>query len=93
MKRASARHILVESADFCQSLKEQINQGASFEDLAKEHSACPSRVNGGALGSFSEGQMVKEFDDVVFNANLNEVHGPIETQFGFHLVEVTHRSD
>jgi peptidyl-prolyl cis-trans isomerase C len=48
---------------------------------------------GGDLGSFGPGQMVKEFDTVVFSANLNEVQGPVQTQFGYHLLEVTSRTD
>ncbi|MCK5472788.1 MAG: peptidylprolyl isomerase, partial [Planctomycetes bacterium] len=53
---------------------------------------CPSGQEGGALGEFTPGQMVKEFDDVVFNEETDKVHGPIKTQFGFHLIEITKRS-
>lgn len=93
MASASARHILVPTEDQCSSLKQQIADGSDFADLAKEHSQCPSGAQGGALGTFSPGQMVKEFDDVVFSAPIGEVQGPVKTQFGFHLVEVTHRVD
>jgi len=93
MARASARHILVESETACQSLKEQIEGGASFENLAKEHSTCPSGQSGGALGSFGPGQMVKEFDEVVFSAELGKPHGPVKTQFGYHLIEITEREE
>lgn len=92
MLRASARHILVNSNDLCLEIKSKILAGEDFAELAKTHSLCPSKAQGGALGSFSKGQMVKEFDDVVFTAELNQLQGPIETQFGFHLVEVTNRS-
>ena len=92
MTRASARHILVDSEDKCQQLKTEIAGGASFEDLAKQHSSCPSGQQGGALGEFGPGQMVKEFDTVVFNEAVGEVHGPVKTQFGFHLLEITARS-
>ncbi len=92
MSRASARHILVPSEEKCLELKSQIAGGADFADLAKEHSTCPSGKNGGSLGEFGPGQMVKEFDTVVFNEAVGEVHGPVKTQFGYHLLEVTSRS-
>ena len=93
MASASARHILVERLEQCQELKEQIEGGADFAELAKEHSTCPSGSDGGALGEFGPGQMVKEFDEVVFSAELNKVQGPVKTQFGYHLLEVTSRTD
>ena len=92
MATASARHILVPDEDSCQKLKDEISGGADFAALAKEHSQCPSSAQGGDLGTFSEGQMVPEFDQVVFNEAINEVHGPVKTQFGYHLLEVTMRS-
>ena len=92
MTRASARHILVESEQQCLELKQKIADGESFADLAKQHSTCPSGQRGGELGEFGPGQMVKEFDTVVFNEAVGEVHGPVKTQFGYHLLEVTSRS-
>ena len=93
MAQATARHILVDTEDQCNALKQQIADGADFADVAKEHSSCPSGRNGGDLGSFGQGQMVPEFDKVVFNDAVGEVHGPIQTQFGFHLLEVQSRTD
>jgi len=93
MAKASARHILVDTEEKCQSLKDEIAGGADFADLAKEHSSCPSGQQGGDLGEFGPGQMVKEFDDVVFTADLNSVEGPVQTQFGYHLLEVTSRTE
>ena len=93
MAKASARHILVNSEEKCKELKTQIEEGADFADVAKQHSTCPSGKSGGALGEFGRGQMVKEFDDVVFNGDLNTVHGPVKTQFGYHLLEITSRSE
>jgi peptidyl-prolyl cis-trans isomerase C len=93
MARAQARHILVETEVECNDLKQQISDGADFAELAKQHSKCPSGQSGGDLGEFGPGQMVKEFDDVVFNGEVNTVHGPVKTQFGYHLLEVTSRSD
>lgn len=93
MASASARHILVETEQQCNDLKQQIENGADFADIAKQHSKCPSGSNGGELGSFGPGQMVPEFDRVVFSADLNTVQGPVKTQFGYHLLEVTSRTD
>ena len=92
MTSASARHILVETEAQCLDLKAKIDGGGDFAALAKEHSKCPSGRQGGELGTFGPGQMVKEFDTVVFNEAVGEVHGPVKTQFGFHLLEVTSRS-
>ena len=92
MATASARHILVSSEETCLKLKQDIEGGADFAALAKEHSSCPSGGNGGELGSFGPGQMVPEFDQVVFSAEVNTVQGPVKTQFGYHLLEVTERS-
>jgi len=91
MAMATARHILVNSEALCLDLKSQIENGADFSQLAMEHSGCPSKAQGGDLGSFGPGQMVKEFDEVVFSAPVNEVQGPVKTQFGYHLLEVTSR--
>ena len=93
MATASARHILVETEEVCDDLKKQIESGADFAKVAAEFSACPSGKSGGDLGQFSKGQMVPEFDKVVFNDELNKVHGPVKTQFGYHLIEITGRED
>ncbi|MEW5755004.1 MAG: peptidylprolyl isomerase [Pseudomonadota bacterium] len=93
MARASARHILVESKQQCEDLKKQIEAGADFAAIAKQYSRCPSGKRGGELGEFGRGQMVPEFDKVVFSAPINQVQGPVQTQFGYHLLEVTSRTD
>jgi peptidyl-prolyl cis-trans isomerase C len=92
MARASARHILVETKEACEKIKAKILGGADFADMAREHSQCPSGQQGGELGSFSPGEMVPEFDKVVFQDEVGKVHGPIRTQFGYHLVEITSRT-
>jgi len=92
MTVATARHILVSTEEQCEELKTQIAAGAGFDELAKEHSSCPSGRNGGDLGQFGPGQMVPEFDKVVFSADVGTVQGPVKTQFGYHLLEVTNRS-
>lgn len=91
MAQASARHILVDSEAKCQQLKAEIEGGRDFAEVARENSSCPSGKQGGNLGSFGPGQMVREFDEVVFSGELNKVHGPVKTQFGYHLLEVTDR--
>lgn len=93
MSRATARHILVNTEDKCNELKTAIEGGADFADVAKENSSCPSGQQGGDLGEFGPGMMVKEFDEVVFSADVNTVQGPVQTQFGYHLLEVTSRTD
>lgn len=93
MKKASARHILVDTENQAQELKDRIEGGADFAALAKEHSSCPSGQRGGELGEFGPGMMVREFDEVVFSAELNTVQGPVKTQFGYHLLEVTSRKE
>ena len=93
MSTAAARHILVSTEEECQALKDQIEGGADFADLAKEHSSCPSGKEGGDLGEFGPGQMVPEFDSVVFSAERGVVQGPVKTQFGYHLLEVTSRTE
>ena len=93
MPKASARHILVESQAACQQLKDEIAAGADFAELAKKHSTCPSSAQGGDLGEFGPGQMVPEFDTVVFSNEVGHVSEPVQTQFGWHLVEVTARTD
>lgn len=93
MAKASARHILVKTEEECNNLKKEIEDGAQFGTVAAQHSLCPSGKQGGELGEFGPGQMVKEFDTVVFSAPVGEVQGPVKTQFGYHLVEVTERKD
>ena len=93
MAEATARHILVDSEEICLELKKEIEEGADFAAVAKDNSSCPSSAQGGDLGSFGPGMMVPEFDKVVFSAPLNTVQGPVQTRFGYHLLEVTSRED
>ncbi len=92
MTQATARHILVKSEEASKDLKKKIEEGADFGEMAQEHSECPSGKEGGNLGSFGPGQMVPEFDAVVFNEEVGTVHGPVQTSFGYHLIEITSRS-
>lgn len=93
MAKARARHILVPEEQQCLELKERIENGEDFAAVARVYSKCPSGQKGGDLGEFSQGQMVPEFDRVVFSDALNEVHGPVRTQFGYHLLEILQRTD
>ena len=93
MPSATARHILVETEEQCNELKQQIESGTDFAEVAKQHSSCPSGAQGGDLGQFGPGMMVPEFDKVVFSAPVETVQGPVKTQFGYHLLEVTSRTD
>ncbi len=92
MAKARARHILVDSKEACDALKTEIEGGADFAAVASRDSKCPSGKRGGDLGEFGQGQMVKEFDQVVFSADIGKVHGPIKTQFGYHLIEIVSRT-
>ncbi|MSR77117.1 MAG: peptidylprolyl isomerase [Candidatus Omnitrophica bacterium] len=93
MAKAKARHILVKDEKACINLKQQIETGSDFSELAKKHSLCPSGQKGGDLGEFFRGQMVKEFDDIVFSQEVGKTHGPVKTQFGYHLILIDSRKD
>ena len=90
--KAAALHILVKTEKEALSILEQLRKGKNFASLAKRHSICPSGKRGGDLGEFRCGQMVKQFDDVVFKKPLLQVHGPVKTKFGFHLIKTLYRS-
>ncbi len=92
MASARARHILVESEAKCLELKKEIEAGADFAEIAQANSTCPSRAQGGDLGTFHPGQMVPEFDQAVFKGAAGDLVGPVKTQFGYHLIEITERS-
>ncbi len=92
MPQARARHILVATEQECLDLKSQIESGADFAEVAREHSQCPSGSDGGDLGEFGQGRMVPEFDRVVFHEEIGKVHGPVKTQFGYHLLEIVSRT-
>lgn len=87
-----ARHILVKEADQANEIKSAIDAGLSFEEAAMAHSTCPSKDRGGDLGAFGKGQMVPEFEEAAFALDLGVVSDPVETQFGFHIIEVTKKN-
>lgn len=86
-----ASHILVQTEDKAKWICGEIDKGKDFGTLAKEYSSCPSRQNGGDLGFFGKGQMVKEFEDAAFSLKDGQVSKPIKTQFGWHVIKVTGR--
>lgn len=94
-KSATASHILVKDEKKALEIKQSLDQGADFAAEARVHSSCPSKNKGGSLGTFKPGQMVKEFNDAVFDESnpIGDVIGPVKTQFGYHLIQVTERSD
>lgn len=90
----SAKHILTDSEEKCNEILESITkEEKTFEDAAKEFSTCPSKERGGDLGEFGRGQMVKEFEDAAFAAEIGHVVGPVKTQFGYHLIKVEKKNE
>ncbi len=88
-----ASHLLVKTEEEALKIKEEINNGKDFAKAAKEVSLCPSGENGGDLGYFTRGQMVKEFEDAAFSMEVGQVSNPIKTQFGYHLIYLTDKKD
>lgn len=88
-----ASHLLVKTEEEALKLKEEIAAGKDFAKVAQEVSLCPSGQNGGDLGYFTKGQMVKEFEDAAFSMEVGEVSAPIKTQFGYHLIYLTDKKD
>jgi peptidyl-prolyl cis-trans isomerase C len=91
MAWATASHILVDSEERCNEIKAEIENGLSFAEAAKANSTCPSSAQGGDLGKFGPGQMVPEFDKAIFSGDVGVLYGPIKTQFGYHLIDITGR--
>lgn len=92
--QANAKHILTETEEESNKVLEEINAGEkTFEDAAKEYSTCPSKEQGGDLGTFGRGQMVAEFDQAVFEGEVGKVIGPVKTQFGYHLIRIESRTE
>ena len=84
-----AKHILVKSLNEAIDLHTKVAAGEDFSELAKTFSKCPSGQNGGDLGLFGRGQMVKPFEDATFNLSVGGVSTPVQTQFGYHLIQRT----
>lgn len=84
-----ASHILVDSEEKANEILEDITDGMKFEEAAANYSSCPSKQNGGELGQFGRGQMVKEFEDAAFSMQVGEISSPVKTQFGYHIIKLT----
>lgn len=89
MEIITANHILVNSQEQAQLLIKQLSEGADFGQLAQAHSSCPSKQAGGNLGQFGRGQMVKPFEDAAFALSHGEISQPVQTQFGWHIIQRT----
>jgi len=86
-----ARHILLATLEDAEVVKAEVDAGRPFEDLAREKSIGPSGPNGGDLGYFTRGRMVREFEDAVFALEVGEVSEPVESQFGWHVIKLEER--
>lgn len=87
-EQLSAKHILVESEDKANDIYEMIKNGLAFEEAAVMYSSCPSKEQGGSLGTFGRGMMVPEFEEAAFNSEIGVITQPVKTQFGYHLILV-----
>ena len=92
--KVSAKHILVETEEEANSIKDEIkSESITFEEAAKKYSSCPSKENGGDLGAFGRGMMVPEFEEAAFASEIGVVTEPVKTQFGYHLILVEDKSE
>lgn len=89
----TASHILVESEDLAKEIKEKIDNDGDFAQLAKEYSTCPSKEQGGDLGTFQQGQMVKEFENALLENKIGDIVGPVKTQFGYHIINIKDKTE
>jgi peptidyl-prolyl cis-trans isomerase C len=87
-----ARHILVESEEEAKEVKERLKKGEDFAALAKEKSK-DTNAEGGDLGFFTRGQMLKPFEDAAFALDIGELSDPVQTQFGWHIIKVEEKRD
>ena len=88
-KEANASHILVKNNEEAKAIIKKINNKSKFSELAKTHSTGPSGKNGGNLGWFGPGQMVKEFEQATFSLEKGEIsQEPVKTKFGFHIIKL-----
>jgi peptidyl-prolyl cis-trans isomerase C len=88
-----ASHILVDNEEKANDILAELEEGLSFEDAAKKYSTCPSKDVGGALGEFTKGQMVREFEDAAFSMEVGTISKPVKTQFGYHIIKLTEKNE
>lgn len=89
----NARHILVADAETAATVKEQLDGGADFAELAQEYSSDGSAAEGGDLGWFGVGAMVPEFEQAAYDLEVDEISEPVQSQFGFHIIQVTEKRE
>lgn len=89
----TAKHILVDSAEQAEEIKNKIDAGMNFEMAAMQFSSCPSKEQGGNLGNFTRGRMVPEFEAAAFELAVGEVSEPVQTQFGYHIIKVEEKNE
>nr|WP_257792016.1 peptidylprolyl isomerase [Anoxybacter fermentans] len=92
-EQVRASHILVETKEEALEILDKINNGEDFADLARKYSNCPSSDRGGDLGFFGRGRMVYEFEKAAFSTEVGEITGPVETEFGWHIIKVTDKKE
>ncbi|AJA46208.1 putative peptidyl-prolyl cis-trans isomerase Cbf2 [Clostridium pasteurianum DSM 525 = ATCC 6013] len=90
---ATAKHILLDTEEDAIKVSNEIKQGKPFEAAAKEYSTCPSKEEGGNLGSFPKGQMVEEFEEACFTQEIGIVGEPVKTKYGYHIIKVENRTE
>ena len=89
-----AKHILVEDKELCEKIKAEIDSNElTFEEAAQKYSTCPSKEQGGNLGSFGRGMMVPEFEKAAFELAIGVVSEPVQTTFGYHLIKVEDKTE
>ena len=84
---------LAAKLESARTIKKQLDDGATFEELAAQHSDCPSKQNGGSLGDFGRGQMVPEFEKAAFEQEVGKVGDLVKTDFGYHIIKVTQKQE
>lgn len=89
----TASHILLESEEMADKVLDQINDGLDFKEAAKKFSLDPTKDNGGSLGSFPKGVMVKEFQEGLDKLKIGQISKPIKTQFGYHIIKLDNKMD
>ena len=91
---ANAKHILVDTEEKANEILAQIKAGeVTFEDAARAHSTCPSKYQGGDLGTFGRGQMVPEFEAATFAMEVGDISDPVKTQFGYHIIKLEAKNE
>jgi parvulin-like peptidyl-prolyl isomerase len=88
-QEAKASHILIADEKTAKEVKEKLDKGEKFDEMAKKYSTDEgSKTNGGSIGYFVKGQLVPEFESKAFSMKKGEVSGPVKTQFGYHIIKL-----